>query len=82
MTELEQLRKFAEWERTHNPDPSGRKHVAEWAADEIKRLREALDAANLERAELLAALEGVLPFLTGITGPASRPMWRLTVPSQ
>ncbi len=38
---------------------------AEAAADEIERLREALAAANLERAELLAALEGVLPFLTG-----------------
>ena len=39
--ELNQLRSFAEWERTHNPHPEGRQHVAEWALREIERLRAA-----------------------------------------
>jgi hypothetical protein len=39
--ELSQLRSFAEWERTHNPHPEGRQHVAEWAVREIERLRAA-----------------------------------------
>lgn len=36
----EQLRKFCEWERVHNPHPDGKPHVAEWAMGEIDQLRE------------------------------------------
>ena len=43
---MEQLLAFCDWERKHNPHPEGKPHVAEWAADEINRLRTALEEVS------------------------------------
>ncbi len=38
MDKLEQLKKYAEFEREHGPPCPGR-HITEWAIEEIERLR-------------------------------------------
>ena len=35
---LTQLQAFADFETKERPDPKGRKHVAQWAVEEIERL--------------------------------------------
>lgn len=37
---LEQLRKYAEWDKREYPDSKDRQHVLDWAVQEIERLRE------------------------------------------
>ncbi len=44
LTTMEQLLAFCDWQRKHNPPPAGNRHIAEWAAEEIERLRMALQA--------------------------------------
>ncbi len=39
LTPMEQLLAFCDWQRKHEPPPAGQKHIAEWAAEEIERLR-------------------------------------------
>ena len=39
LTPMEHLFAFCDWERKHNPPPDGGKHIAEWAAEQIERLR-------------------------------------------
>jgi hypothetical protein len=41
MDNLDQLKKFCEWERAYNAKPD-KIHIAEWARDEIIRQRELL----------------------------------------
>ena len=38
MNRMEQLLAFCDFERTRNPHPEGKPHIAEWAATEIERL--------------------------------------------
>lgn len=45
ISNMEQLLAFCDWEREHNPHPKGNKHVAQWAAEEIARLRTVASAA-------------------------------------
>ena len=42
LSPLEQLLAFCDWEREHRPHPDGKRHIADWAAAEIERLRAAL----------------------------------------
>lgn len=50
---LTQLQAFADFEAKERPDPDGRKHVAQWAVEEIERLmKEVQDLkAQLDRCE-------------------------------
>jgi len=49
---LDQLRKYAEWEKREYPDDKWRTHVLDWAVDEITGLR-------LENNKMRAALERI-----------------------
>ena len=45
---LEQLKKYAEWERVNYPDDQNRLHVLDWAVEEIEHLREELNNKNAQ----------------------------------
>ena len=45
---LTQLEAFADFEAKHRPDPNGRKHVAQWAVEEIERLMREVERLKAE----------------------------------
>lgn len=55
---IRQLCAFVEFEREHNPHPSGQQHIAGWAYEEIQRLTDQRDAL----------LEG-LKYIVGCSAP-------------
>ena len=44
---LEQLKKYAKWEKVNYPDDQNRLHVLDWAVEEIERLRAELNAKSV-----------------------------------
>ena len=62
---LTQLQAFADWEKEHNPDPSDRKHVAQWAVEQI----ESLLAENARLRAALSRRKDRAAFETWISAP-------------
>jgi hypothetical protein len=55
LSRMEQLLAFCDWERKHNPHPDEKPHIAEWAAAEIERLKDAVRFARADEAHCWAS---------------------------